>query len=94
MTINCKSVYSHFFKGEFCVGGFFGIFIGSILVWSIFIFFFLGLLLETMWGLVLIPAFIFAVMIMFVKEQDSRINKLEEKLEELMGDKKEKTSQD
>lgn len=76
------------------MGGFFGIFIGSILVWSIFIFFFLGLLLETMWGLVLIPAFIFAVMIMFVKEQDSRINKLEEKLEELMGDKKEKTSQD
>lgn len=69
------------------MGGFFGIFIGTIIAWSIFIFLFLGLLLETMWGLVLIPAFIFAIIIMFVKEQDSRINDLEEKVEKLLNNK-------
>lgn len=67
------------------MGGFFGIFIGTIIAWSIFIFLFLGLLLETMWGLVLIPAFIFAIIIMFVKEQDTRINDLEEKVEKLLN---------
>ncbi|MHA6251647.1 hypothetical protein [Oceanobacillus sp. CAU 1775] len=65
---------------------FFGIFVLSIMLWGTFVFFFLGLLIQTMWGLVLIPAFVMAVLIKFLVEQDSRINNLEDKIIELANE--------
>ncbi|WP_443138233.1 hypothetical protein [Piscibacillus sp. B03] len=49
-------------------------------------FLFLGLILEYMWALIMFPAFFLAVLISVFKEQHSRIEGLEKKVDELSID--------
>ncbi|MGP4072039.1 hypothetical protein ACTWQB_05740 [Piscibacillus sp. B03] len=65
---------------------FIGIFLFCIFLSSVFMFLFLGLILEYMWALIMFPAFFLAVLISVFKEQHSRIEGLEKKVDELSID--------
>lgn len=66
-------------------------FIGTFLVcivgcW-IAAFFFLGLILENIWALIIFIAFVLAVFITVFMSQESRIEDLEKKVEKLLNNK-------
>ncbi|MDQ0158303.1 hypothetical protein [Alkalibacillus salilacus] len=66
---------------------FIGIFLACIVVTYIFSFFFLGLIVENVWALVIFAAFLLAVFITVFISQESRIEELEKKVEELSSNK-------
>lgn len=66
---------------------FIGTFLACIVICWIFAFFFLGLIIENIWALIIFIAFLLAVFITIFINQDSRIEELEKKMEELLNNK-------
>ncbi|WP_100407791.1 hypothetical protein [Bacillus solitudinis] len=63
---------------------FIGNFLACIVICWIFAFFFLGLIVEKMWALIIFIAFVLAVFITVFIKQESRIEELEKKVEKLL----------
>ena len=66
---------------------FIGTFLASIVVTYIFSFFFLALIVENIWALIIFAAFLLAVFITVFINQESRIEALEKKVKELSSNK-------
>ncbi|RSL30380.1 hypothetical protein D7Z54_26445 [Salibacterium salarium] len=63
---------------------FIGIFLACVVICSIFSFFFLGLIVESIWALIILIAFVLSVFITVFVKQESRIEELEKKVEKLL----------
>ncbi|MGP4108197.1 hypothetical protein [Virgibacillus sp. L01] len=66
---------------------FIGTFLACIVICWIFSFFFLGLIVENIWALIIFIAFFLAVLITVFIKQESRIEELEKKVEKLLNNK-------
>lgn len=66
---------------------FIGTFLACIVICWIFAFFFLGLIVENIWALIIVIAFVLAVVITFFIKQETRIEELEKNMEELLSNK-------
>ena len=66
---------------------FFAIFIGSLILCLIVIFFFGGLLFTNIWAILVLISLIAALIIKIFINQDLRINELEKKIEQLLNNK-------
>ncbi|GAB3789512.1 hypothetical protein [Virgibacillus kimchii] len=66
---------------------FIGIFLSCIVITYIFSFFFLALIVENLWAFVIFVAFLLAVFITVFISQESRMEELEKKVEELSSNK-------
>ncbi|WP_227938163.1 hypothetical protein [Alkalihalobacillus deserti] len=66
---------------------FIGTFLACIVICWIFAFFFLGLIVENIWALIILISFVLAVFITVFIKQESRIEELEKKMEELLNNK-------
>ncbi|MBP1948287.1 hypothetical protein [Virgibacillus litoralis] len=66
---------------------FIGIFLAWIVICWIFVFFFLGLIVENIWGLIILISFVLTVFITVFMKQESRFEELEKKMEELLNNK-------
>ncbi|MFC0472280.1 hypothetical protein ACFFHM_17730 [Halalkalibacter kiskunsagensis] len=66
---------------------FMGTFLACIVICWIFTFFFLGLIVENIWALIIFISFVLAVLITVFIKQESRIEELEKKMEELLSNK-------
>ncbi|MBU8908884.1 hypothetical protein [Desertibacillus haloalkaliphilus] len=66
---------------------FIGTFLACIVVTYIFSFFFLALIVENIWAFIILISFVLAVFITVFIKQESRIEELEKKMEELSSDK-------
>lgn len=66
---------------------FFAIFIGSLILCLIVIFFFGGLLFTNIWAVLVLISLISAIVIKAFISQDLRIDELEKKIEQLLNDK-------
>lgn len=68
---------------------FMGTFLICIIICWLFTFFFLGLIVENIWALIIFIAFFLALLITVFMNQESRIEELEKKIEELLSNKQE-----
>lgn len=68
---------------------FIGTFLACIVICWIGAFFFLGLLLENIWALIIFVAFVLAVFITIIIKQETRMEELEKKVEQLLNNKNE-----
>lgn len=68
---------------------FMGIFLACLVGSYALILFFGGLILESIWGMVTVFAFVLAVFIKIFIKQESRIEELEKKVDTLLHDKQE-----
>lgn len=66
---------------------FIGVFLACIVICWIFSFFFLGLIVENIWALIIFISFMLAVLITIFIKQESRIEDLEKKVEKLLNNK-------
>lgn len=66
---------------------FIGTLLACIVICWVFIFFFLGLIVENIWALVIFIAFVLALLITILIKQETRIEELEKKMEELLSNK-------
>ena len=66
---------------------FIGTFLVSIVICWIVAFFFIGLILDNIWALIIFIAFLLAVLITVFMKQESRIEDLEEHVENLLNNK-------
>lgn len=64
---------------------FIGTFLACIVMCWLFAFFFFGLIVENIWALIIFIAFVLAVLITIFIKQESRIEELEKKMEELLS---------
>lgn len=67
---------------------FVGTFIKTLIVSVILLFLFGGLIFENLWGFIIFFALFVSILITAFMEQDSRIGKLENQLEQMLNDKK------
>lgn len=65
---------------------FIGTFLVCVVMCWVGAFFFLGLILENIWVLIILLAFIVAVLITIFMKQESRIDDLEKKVEKLVNE--------
>lgn len=79
----------YYMKEVFRLKKFMEIFLFCIVFVWIFGFFFLGLIVENTLALIIFIAFILAVFITIFVKQESRIEKLEKKMEELLSNRQE-----
>ncbi|ADU32182.1 hypothetical protein [Evansella cellulosilytica] len=70
------------------MSNFIGTFLACLAVTYVFSFFFLFLIIENVWALIIFIALVLAVLISVFKEQYSEIEKLKKKVEELSNNKK------
>ncbi|MBC5638818.1 hypothetical protein H8S33_18770 [Ornithinibacillus sp. BX22] len=66
---------------------FIGTLFACIVICCVFTFFFLGIIVENIWTLVILIAFVLAVLITILIRQETRIEELENKMEELLSNK-------
>ncbi len=67
--------------------GFVSTFFVCLIVCGVITFFFAGLILNNIWNITIVIAFLLAVLITVFINQESRIEELEKKLEELLNNK-------
>lgn len=63
-------------------------FLACIVICWIFAFFFLGLIVENIWALIIFISFLLAVFITIFIKQETRIEELEKKMDELYNKQK------
>ncbi|MRG86052.1 hypothetical protein [Salinibacillus xinjiangensis] len=66
---------------------FMGTFLACIVICWLFSFFFLGLIVENIWALMILIAFVIAVIITVFIKQEARMEELERKMEEVLSNK-------
>lgn len=70
---------------------FFSTFLICVVACWIFVFFFLGIILENLWLLIFFIAFVMAAFITIIIKQETRIEELEKKVEKVLRDREEIT---
>lgn len=63
-------------------------FIACLVICSVATFFFAGLILNNIWAITIVNAFLLAVLITVLMSQEARIEGLEKKVEQLLNEKK------
>lgn len=77
-----------FYEGEgFKLKEFINTFFACLVVCGVATFFFAGRILNNIWAIIIIVAFLLAVLITVFMNQESRIEELEKKIEKLLNDK-------
>lgn len=66
---------------------FIGTLFACIFICWVFVFFLLGFIIENIWALVILIAFVLAVFITILIKQEARIEELENKMETLLSNK-------